>query len=121
MPDRLDELKESARHRAKRRWDNHRIQKEYLEEKHKEKPKQAMPAKEPLIIENDGRVNEVKFETAFKKEIRAMFDEQKNKALELYKLHLKAMRYKLLKEKLRRLEAIAAQRESERKKRDLFA
>jgi hypothetical protein len=51
-----------------------------------------------------------KFESRFIKNIRAMLDEHKGRSLALYALSIRVRHKRLLKEKLRRLEAREAQR-----------
>jgi len=83
------------------------------------KPKEIEPAD---IIENerpDGRHSVTRHQTKFAKDIRAILVEHTKRNLILYKLSIRAQQYRLLKEKLRRLELRDAQRTQVKK--DLFA
>jgi hypothetical protein len=82
MLNRLDDLKKSARERARRRWQNYQVEKDFKKAQQKEadgaaiKPKPLSPAD---VIEQERIVAEAttRFESKFIKEIRAMLDEHK--------------------------------------------
>ena len=124
-----DKPKVPARERATRRWRNHDLEKRFKEERAKPSPDPHPGTKELEvgdIIKNEelkkGTIT--KNQTKFAKYIREMLDDHKHKNdqrnLQLYKISIRAQRYRLLKEKLRRLEAREAERQAQRKKRDLF-
>jgi hypothetical protein len=73
----------------------------------------------------DRRGSVIRSQTQFAKFIREMLDDHKQKNerknLIIYALSIRAQRYRLLKEKLRRLELREAERVAQRKKMDLFA
>ena len=98
--------KEPLRIKAERRWRNNHVRKRLIEEK--QRPKLLDPNKEPEpadIITNDGRVDGPvkRLENKFKKEIREMLEGHAKRNLQLYAEMIERRRYKLLKEKLRRL------------------
>lgn len=118
-----DPRKEPAKARAQRRWKNHAVEKAFKEERAQADgaAKQPKPLEPADVLEQERVVKEetTKFESKFIKEMRAMFNERKGRNLALYFLSIKAQRYRLLKEKLRRLEVREAQRVAHQK-RDLF-
>jgi hypothetical protein len=102
----IDKPKEKARNKAERRWANADKIKRLKEAE--QRPQLVDPNKEPEIAEiitNQGRVDGQinRFESKFKKEIRTMMKGYAAKNLQLYAAFLDHRRYRLLKEKLRRL------------------
>jgi hypothetical protein len=110
-----DQPKEPARKRAERKWRNHDVEKRFKEEK--EKPSPQSP-KEVGIAETisrdrpDGRGSVIRAQTKFAIYIKELMEGHAKRNELLYALSIRAERYRLLKEKLRRLEARQAQRES---------
>lgn len=105
-----DHPKEPARNRAERRWRNHATEKAFKEEKAKPPLAPSPVAKDPEIAETisrakpDGRGSVIRAQTKFAKDIRAMMEGHTRRNEILYALSIRAQRYRLLKEKLRRLE-----------------
>jgi hypothetical protein len=109
-----DTPKVSAKERATRRWRNHDVEKRFKEEKAKPPPAPEKP-NEPEIAEvisrakPDGRGSVIRAQTKFAKYIRDMLDGHKHENERrdeiIYALSIRRQRYRLLKEKLRRLEA----------------
>jgi hypothetical protein len=105
-----DPRREPARKRAERKWRNHDVEKRFKEEI---KKPEAPPAQETELaiadsINNkkpDRRSSISRAQTKFAKDIRMMMEGHAAKNLALYALSIRAQRYRLLKEKLRRLEA----------------
>ena len=119
---------EPARRKAERRWRNHDVEKRLKEERAKPTPKESRELEIGEITSRDkpdGRSAVLKAQTKFAKEIREMMEGHARRAQLLYLLSIRHQRYRLLKEKLRRLEAREAEREAQRvaqrKKMDLFA
>ena len=112
-----DHPKEPARKRAERKWRNHDVEKRFKEEI---KKPEAPPAQETelAIAETisrdnpDGRGSVIRAQTKFAKYIKELMEGYAKRNELLYVLSIRAQRYRLLKEKLRRLEARQAQRES---------
>jgi hypothetical protein len=110
-----DKPKEPARKKAERRWRNHDVEKRFKEENAKPAPKEP---KEIEIAETisrekpDGRGSVIRAQTKFAKYIREMMDGHTKRNEILYALSIRAQRYRLLKEKLRRLEARQQLRDS---------
>jgi hypothetical protein len=99
---------EPLRSKAERKWRNNHVRKRIIEER--QKPKAKEPSGEPEIAEtiiNEGRVDGPikRFESRFKKEIRAMMEGHAKRNLQLYAEMLQRRKVLLLKEKLRRLRA----------------
>jgi hypothetical protein len=108
MPDYLDEIRESARIKAERRWGNYELTKKLQAEK--AKPKQAMPKKELVLTTDAQRAEAItKFESQFIKDMREMLEGHKKRNQLMYYLHLQRQRKRLLFEKLKRLREIEAQ------------
>jgi hypothetical protein len=116
-----DKPVEPARKKAERRWGNYDVEKRFKEEK--SKPPNSDPvAKEIEIAEvisrekPDGRGSVIKAQTKFAKYIRDMLDDHKHENDRrnqiIYALSIRAQRYRLLREKLRRLEARQRLRDS---------
>jgi hypothetical protein len=100
--------KEKARYRAERKWKNAEARRQIKEAQ--QKPKLVDPNAKPEIAEtitNYGRVDGPvkRFESKLKRDIRAMMEGYSRNILEQYAASLQHRRYKLLKEKLRRLKA----------------
>jgi hypothetical protein len=100
--------KESARNKAERRWKNAELRKQFKQAK--QRPRLVDPNKEPEIAEtitNEGKRDESvqRFERRFLKDIRAMMEGHVNRNLAIYAATIELRRRKLLKEKLRRLQA----------------
>jgi hypothetical protein len=98
--------KEPARIKAERKWTNADVRKRLKEEK--QKPKLVDPNKPPEIAEvvtNEGRRDgpRNRFESKFKRDIRAMMEGHAEQRLKHYVAAIEHRRYVLLKEKLRRL------------------
>jgi hypothetical protein len=98
--------KEPLRNVAERKWRNNHVRKRIVEER--QKPKAKEPSGEPEIAEtiiNEGRVDGPikRFESRFKKEIRAMMEGHAKRNLQLYTEMLQRRKVLLLREKLRRL------------------
>jgi hypothetical protein len=116
-----DKPVEPARKKAERRWGNYDVEKRFKEEKAKPPPEPEKP-NEPEIAEvisrekPDGRGSVVRAQTKFAKYIRDMLDDHKlendRRNQIIYALSIRAQRYRLLKEKLRRLEARQELRDS---------
>jgi hypothetical protein len=113
-----DHPKEPARKRANRRWRNHDVEKRFKAGEAKPPLTPSPVAKEIEISETvsrskpDGRGSVIRAHTKFAKDIREMMEGHSERNLLLYKLSIRAQRYRLLKEKLRRLEARQALRDS---------
>jgi hypothetical protein len=115
-----DKLKEPARKRAQRRWENHDVEKRFKEERAKPTLNSDLKPKEIEIAETisrgkpDGRGSVIRAQTKFAKYIREMLDDHKHENERrnqiIYALSIRAQRKRLLLEKLRRLEAREAQR-----------
>jgi hypothetical protein len=100
------EIKERARLRAERKWKNADVRKRVKQRQ--EKPKLVDPNAKPEagdVITNEGRrdgtVN--RFESKFKREIRAMMEGYAEVNLTINLMSLERRRRILLREKLRRL------------------
>ena len=117
----IDDVRKSAKERAKRRWQNYQVEKSFKEAKAKAAdgaPLQLKEAPSPAdVISNskpDGRGSVIKAQTKFALYIRELLaghtkqDQERIKLM--YVLSIRAQRYRLLKEKLRRLEAREAER-----------
>jgi hypothetical protein len=107
--------KETARHKATRKWRNHQLMKRNVEERSK-KPQQST-GHEPEIatsLTNDGRIDGsiTRFENRFKKEIRTILQGNNDLNAFLYQMSLENRRRILLKEKLRRLKLAQAEQEA---------
>jgi hypothetical protein len=109
-----DKPVEPARKKAERRWRNYDLEKRLKEEK--AKPPDPNPVAKELEIAEvisrekpDGRGSVVRAQTKFAKYIRDMLDDHKlendRRNQIIYALSIRRQRYRLLKEKLRRLEA----------------
>jgi hypothetical protein len=131
-----DKPVEPARKKAERKWRNYDVEKRFKEEQAKPSSDSKLEPKEPEIAEvisrdnPDGRGSVVRAQTKFAKYIREMLDDHKHETekrnLIIYALSIRRRRYKLLKEKLRRLEDSEAERVAQQSrvvlpKRDLFA
>jgi hypothetical protein len=116
-----DKPVEPARKKAERRWRNHDVEKRFKEEIAKPPPAPEKP-NEPEIAEvisrdkPDGRGSVIRAQTKFAKYLREMIDghkrENERRNQIIYALSIRAQRYRLLKEKLRRLEARQRLRDS---------
>jgi len=115
-----DTPKVSAKERATRRWRNYDVEKRFKEEIAKPPPEPEKP-NEPEIAEvisrekPDGRGSVVRAQTKFAKYIRDMLDDHKHendRRNQIILLSIRTQRYRLLKEKLRRLEARQRLRDS---------
>jgi hypothetical protein len=100
--------KESARVKAERKWTNADVRKKIIEEKNRPKPRDVdAPPEIAETIINDGKLKgPVKnLERKFLRDIRAMIEGNATNNLKHYLAFLERRRIKLLKEKLRRLQA----------------
>src|ERR1700722_13339420 len=104
---------EPARSKATRKWRNRDIENRLKEEKAKVKltPQPLKVLEVGDVVENDRVIAEAvtKFQTKFANEIRDMLKQHTLRNTLLYKLSLKHQIHRLKLEKLRRLEAKAAQ------------
>jgi site-specific DNA-cytosine methylase len=113
-----DSIIEPARKKAERRWSNYELRKRLKE--------QAQKVEAQLDNENElaiadtisnekpgGRRSVIRAQTKFAKDIKVMMEGHAAKTLALYAISRRAQRYRLLREKLRRLEAREAQRNQE--------
>jgi hypothetical protein len=103
-----DPAKEPASKRAERRWKNADLRKRV--KRAQQNPQLVDPKKEPEIAEtiaNEGRVDGAvnRFERRFIKELRAMMEGHINRNLAIHAATIELRRRKLLREKLRRLQA----------------
>jgi hypothetical protein len=119
----IDDIRKSAKERAQRRWQNYATEKAFKAARQEAAEKVAQHAKEPKEPEPadvisrekpDGRGSVVRAQTKFAKYIREMLDDHKyeneRRNQIIYALSIRRQRYRLLKEKLRRLEVREAQR-----------
>jgi hypothetical protein len=113
----LDQPKEPTAKRAERRWRNHDVATKFKAAKAEAK---AAPAKEPLLIETGKPKNNVltRNQERFKKEIRKLLDEHKEKNVKIYAALIAHEKRKLLIEKIRRIEARIAEREASIEERE---
>jgi hypothetical protein len=91
---------------AQRKWNNESIRRRIIQEKNRPKPRDVDAPPEPAeIITNDGRLDSSinRFERRFIKEIRSTLNEHQLLNLKILRAVIERGRYKLLKEKLRRL------------------
>ena len=98
--------KEPARIRAARKWRNAELRRRVKEDR--QRPKLIDPNREPEIAEtiiNDGRRDGPihRVERKFVRDIRTMLEGHVDRNLAIYAAVIERRRYKLLKEKLRRL------------------
>jgi hypothetical protein len=117
-----DKPVEPARAKAERRWRNYDVEKRFKEEMAKPPQDSNAVAKELEIAEvisrerPDGRCSVIRAQTKFAKYIRDMLDDHKyendRRNQIIYALSIRTQRYRLLKEKLRRLEARQRLRDS---------
>jgi hypothetical protein len=110
-----DAPKEPARKKAERRWCNHDVEKRFKEEISKpalKEPKEIEIAETISREKPDGRGSVIRAQTKFAKYIREMMEGHAKRNEILYAISIRAQRYRLLKEKLRRLEARQALRDS---------
>jgi hypothetical protein len=130
-----DHPKEPARKKAERRWRNHDVEKRFKEEKAKPAPKEPNEIEFAETIKNKelkkGTITRA--QTKFAKYLRELMNDHKarteRKNFIVYALSIRAQRYKLLKEKLRRLELREADRvaasqypqQNQGGRRDLFS
>jgi hypothetical protein len=123
-----DPRKGSAKERATRRWRNYDVERRFKEEAKKPPPRPSISKLEIAdTIENekiDHRGSLLRAQTKFAKDLKVMMEGHSKRNLALYVLSIRAQRYRLVKEKLRRLELREAQRVAQRvaqPKRDLFS
>jgi hypothetical protein len=115
----ISEIREAAKIRAERRWNNHAVEKAFKAAQQEKlgAPKEPEDPKMGEMIKNEelrkGAI--YRAQTLFAKEIRAMLEEHTQRNVELYRRALLARIYRLKKEKLRRLQAKQDQ------KKDLFS
>ena len=121
-----DKPKEPARRKAERRWRNYDLEKRFKAEKAKPPgcdPGVSSGAKKLEIAETtsrekpDGRGSVTRAQTKFAKYLRELMNDHKKRnehknLIYVYAVSIRAQRYRLLKEKLRRLEARQALRDS---------
>jgi hypothetical protein len=109
--------REPARDKATRRWRNHDVEKRVKEEKAKAEATPPKPKELEVgdVIENDRVVAEAvtQFQTKFANEIRSMLEGHTKRNTLFYKLSIRNQIRRLKFEKLKRLEARAAQRNQE--------
>jgi hypothetical protein len=105
----ISEIREAARIRAERRWNNHAVEKAFRATQ-KEKlgaPKEPEDPKIGEMIKNEelrkGAI--YRAQTKFAKEIRTMLENHTQRNLEQYRRTLLAKIYRLKREKLRHLQA----------------
>jgi hypothetical protein len=103
-----DPPKDKASEIATRKWKNNDVRRRIIEAK--QRPKVVDPNREPEIAEtiiNEGRRDGPvkRFERQFIKDMRAVFDEYRERNSQWYLASLHNRKIKLLKEKLRRLKA----------------
>lgn len=114
LKDADDPRKEPARKLAQRKWRNHAAEKAFKEAKNK--PADGIPTNpeiaETIINEAVKAGTLTKAQTKFATEIRAMLEGHSKRNLILYAVSIRAQRKRLLMEKLRRLEARQALRDS---------
>jgi hypothetical protein len=105
--------KEPARDKATRKWRNHNVEKRLKQERAKIEAAPPNPKELEIgdVIENDKVVAEAatQFQTKFAQEIKSMLEGHTKRNILLYKLSLRYQKKRLLFEKLKRLEAKAAQ------------
>jgi hypothetical protein len=103
--------KEPARRKAERKWRNSAVERTLKEERVKAVPIAPKELEAGDVIENDKVVAEAvtQFQTKFANEIRSMLERHTKRNILLYKLSLRYQKKRLLFEKLKRLEAKAAQ------------
>lgn len=105
--------REPARDKATRKWRNKDIQRRQKEEKAIAElaPQEPKELEVGDVIKNEKVVAEAvtKFQTKFAQEIKAMLDHHTTRNILLYKLSIRHQLRRLKLEKLRRLEAKAAQ------------
>jgi hypothetical protein len=112
-----DTPKVSAKERATRRWRNHDVERRFKEEMAKPPPAPEKP-NEPEIAEvisrtkPDGRGSVIRAQTQFAKYLKELMEGHAQRNEILYAVSIRAQRYRLLKEKLRRLEARQQLRDS---------
>jgi hypothetical protein len=116
----IDDIRKSARIRAARRWKNWEVTKNFkaaqkeATEGAAEEPKEILPS-DTIINEGLKSGSLVRAQTKFAKDIKEMMEGHSEKALALYRHSLEHKRYRLLKEKLRRLKLAEAQQATEKK------
>jgi hypothetical protein len=111
---------EPSRKKAERKWSNNFVQMQFKKAKKEEAERAAKEAgnQPPAIAESitnkkpDGRGSVIRAQTKFAKDIRQMMEGHSSKVLALYAVSLRAQRKRLLREKLRRLEARQTLRDS---------
>jgi hypothetical protein len=122
----IDDIRKSARERAKRRWHNHQVEKNF---KAAQKEASEGAAREPKPIEpSDTIINEglksgslVRVQTKFAKDIKEMLQGHLKQNLMNYAISLEMKKRRLLREKLRRLQLAQLAQQKEPKAKDLFA
>jgi hypothetical protein len=136
----LDMPTESSEQKATRMWKNHQLRNKYKENKMPvvavvdpenidyvnkkiRLPKTSPPEVGTVIETEKPRVESVRrFEDKFRKEIKSILSEHKERTIEAYRAIIQHQRRQLLLEKIRRLEASIAQKQKaiDLKQRDLF-
>jgi hypothetical protein len=114
---------EPVRRKAERRWRNHDVEKRLKEERAKPTPKEPKELEVGDVFSRDKpdrRGSVIRSQTKFAKSIKGMLDDHKHenerKNVLMYVLSIRMQRYRLLKEKLRRLEAREAERVAQQKR-----
>jgi hypothetical protein len=113
MKDFEDPPKETARRKAERKWRNRDIEKRFKEERSNANsaPSKSKELEVGDIIKNErpraGTITRA--QTKFAKEIKSMLEAHTKRTVLMYRLSLRSQIHRLKREKLRRLEANAAQ------------
>jgi phosphoglycerate-specific signal transduction histidine kinase len=113
-----DGPKEPAEKRAERKWKNNQLRQKLIASKvpaHAVIDQNAPPAVATVVTTERPKAKSVtRFENRFKKDIRAMLDEHKERNMSAHLAIIQHQRRRLLLEKIRRLEVRIAEREGER-------
>jgi hypothetical protein len=104
--------KESASKVAERKWRNHALTQRYLEKRQEAKEASPRDADTEIrmaeAITNDHKLHGPvkRLESKFKKELKSLMQDHATRNLLLYSAYLQRRKNRLLREKLRRLEAV---------------
>ena len=124
--DDLDHPKETPEQLAKRRWNNHAVEKAFKAKAAEPKPIKTEPDIAEVMTTERPKADVItKFERKFIKELRAMLEGHTKRNLEMYRQTRESLRRKLLIAKYKRLLAQKAEREQAQRdqanaKKDLF-
>lgn len=114
---RKDDLppKEPTRNKAERRWRNHAVEKAFKDKKAEPAPMAPKELEVGHVIENRQRLagSVIRAQTKFAKELRKILEGHTHRNLLEYKRALRARIHRLKREKLKRLQAKAAQQNQE--------